>query len=170
MIYYSYGISDPKETSVAPACPETGTRTHDTRPQCGARAWETRYRAAHLAPCFFQGSPAPFPDTLTQRIDRHMARALFSPAARNDLLEIWAHLAEYSPGTADAWIARIVETADVLASFPYLGRVRMELSGSPRSIAIESFALFYEVKPRSIRVLRVLHSSRDIPSLFLDAE
>lgn len=44
-----------------------------------------------------------------------MARVLFSPAARNDLLDIWAHLAEYSHDTADAWVARIIETADVLA-------------------------------------------------------
>lgn len=99
-----------------------------------------------------------------------MARVLFSPAARNDLLDIWAHLAEYSHDTADAWVARIIETADVLASFPYLGRIRTELSGDPHSIAIESFVLFYEVKPRFIRVLRVLHGSRDIPSLFLDIE
>ena len=97
-----------------------------------------------------------------------MARALFSPRARNDLLDIWTYIAEDSSKTADAWVARIVETADVLASFPYLGRVRTELIGSPRSIAIESFVLFYDVHPNSIRVLRVLHGSRDIPHLFLD--
>lgn len=97
-----------------------------------------------------------------------MERALFSPRARNDLLEIWAYLAQYSPETADMWIARILETADVLAAFPYLGRVRAELAGSPRSIAIESFVLFYDATPTSIRVLRILHGSRDIPSFFLD--
>jgi toxin ParE1/3/4 len=97
-----------------------------------------------------------------------MERALFSPRARIDLLETWAYLAQYSPETADAWVARVLETADVLATFPYLGRVRAELVGAPRSIAIESFVLFYDVNPTSIRVLRVLHGSRDIPTLFLD--
>ena len=97
-----------------------------------------------------------------------MARALFSPRARNDLLDIWAYIATDAPDTAEAWVERIVETADILASFPYLGRIRTELVGSPRSIAIESFVLFYDVHPDFIRVLRVLHGSRDIPPLFED--
>lgn len=97
-----------------------------------------------------------------------MKRALFSPRARNDLLDIWAYIASDSTQTADAWIARILETADVLASFPYLGRLRPELSHSPRSMAIESFVLFYELAGNSIRVLRILHGSRDIPSFFLE--
>ncbi len=99
-----------------------------------------------------------------------MARALFSPRARIDLLEIWAYIATDSPETADAWIARIVETAEVLASFPYLGRIRSELVGSPRSLAVESFVVFYDVHPTFIRVLRVLHGSRDIPPLFEDID
>jgi len=95
-----------------------------------------------------------------------MPRALFSPRAREDLFDIWLYIAAHNTNAADDFIAKILEVADLVTALPYIGRIRNELKGRPRSIAVDSYVLFYQTSATGSRVLRVLHGSRDIP-LFL---
>lgn len=56
-----------------------------------------------------------------------MARILRAPAARNDLLQIWAYIAdESSAAIADNFLSRIYGALEVVASAPYVGRERPE--------------------------------------------
>ena len=97
-----------------------------------------------------------------------MTRILRAPLARNDLLDIWAYIAEQSSTSiADAFLARIYGALEVVASAPYVGRERSEFSGSPRSIVVRPYIIFYEPLPEGdgIAVWRVLHGARRMEDL-----
>lgn len=94
-----------------------------------------------------------------------MPRARFSPKALADLFAIWQYLAEVDLSYADQTIARVHEASTLIAALPYIGRVRTELPRKPRSYIVDPYIVFYELSHRGVRVLRVLHGSRDIPTL-----
>lgn len=92
-----------------------------------------------------------------------MSRILRAPLARNDLLDIWAYIADQSSASiADGFLARIYGALEVVASAPYVGRERAEFPGSPRSIVVRPYVIFYEPLPEGdgIAVWRVLHGAR----------
>jgi len=90
-------------------------------------------------------------------------RILRAPLARTDLLDIWAYIAdESSPDIADGFLARIYGALEALAQAPYVGRERREFPGSPRSIAVRPYVIFYAPLPEGdgIAIWRVLHGAR----------
>lgn len=79
-----------------------------------------------------------------------MARILRAPLARADLLDLWTHIAsESSSAIADTFLARIYGALEIVASAPYIGRERSEFPGSPRSIVVRPYVIFYEPLPVS---------------------
>lgn len=46
---------------------------------------------------------------------------------------------------------------------PELGRMRNEIRSELRSLVYEKHIIFYRVMNDNIRIIRVLHGSRDIP-------
>lgn len=93
------------------------------------------------------------------------SRILRAPEARRDLLDIWAYVAGKSaPAIADAVLARLYGAMEVIAYAPHIGRERSEFAGSPRSIAVRPYVIFYEPLPEGdgILVWRVLHGARDL--------
>lgn len=90
-------------------------------------------------------------------------RLLRSPEARQDLLSLWSYIAqESSPAIADGFLSRIYGALELLSSAPYIGRERPEFTGSPRTIAVRPYVVFYEPLPEGdgIMVWRVLHGAR----------
>ena len=97
-----------------------------------------------------------------------MARILRAALARADLLDIWTHIAgESSPAIADTFLARIYGALEVVASAPYIGRERAELDGSPRSLVVRPYVIFYEplAEGDGIAIWRVLHGARRMEDL-----
>jgi toxin ParE1/3/4 len=97
-----------------------------------------------------------------------MARILRAPLARADLLDIWTYIAdESSPAIADTFLARIYGALEVVASAPYIGRERAEFEGSPRSLVVRPYVIFYEPLPDGggIAIWRVLHGARRMEEL-----
>ena len=90
----------------------------------------------------------------------------FLPLARNDLNEIWEYIAQDNLDAAERLVERIEELCELLAQRPQLGRRREELAPGLRSFPAESYFIFYQPIPDGIEVVRVLHASRDIDSLF----
>ena len=83
-----------------------------------------------------------------------------------DVLEIVRYLRQRNPVAAVRFVGAFKSTVDLLAGMPHLGRLRRDL-GAPetRSWRVSGFRrylLFYEVEPDRLRLLRVLHSSRDL--------
>lgn len=94
-----------------------------------------------------------------------MPRIIRTPEARQDLLDIWAYIAEQSAASiADTFLARIVGAMEIIAYAPHIGRERSEFPGSPRSMAVRPYVIFYDALPEGdgIRVWRVLHGMRDL--------
>jgi plasmid stabilization system protein ParE len=97
-----------------------------------------------------------------------LPRILRSPEARQDLLDIWSYIAGGStPAIADAFLARLYGALEMVAYAPQIGRERPELSGSPRSIAIRPYVVFYEPlrEGDGILVWRVIHGARNLPRI-----
>ncbi len=97
-----------------------------------------------------------------------MARILRAPAARNDLLQIWAYIAdESSAAIADNFLSRIYGALEVVASAPYVGRERPEYRGRPRSIVVRPYVIFYEplADGDGVAIWRILHGARQMDDL-----
>lgn len=97
-----------------------------------------------------------------------MQRVLRRPRAADDILEIWDYIAEDSLEQADAWIDRLDESLQLLATQPLMGRARQELAAGLRSQPFERYVVFYLPMSNGIDVVRVLHSARDIETIFGD--
>ena len=95
-----------------------------------------------------------------------MSAVVARPRALADLAEIWAYSAEGSPDQADAFVDLVDSKFQALSRRPGLGRRRRELSSDIRSLAVGRYVVFYLPLSRGIEVVRVLHGSRDIESIF----
>lgn len=97
-----------------------------------------------------------------------MSRVLRAPLARNDLLDIWTYIAgNSSAAIADRFLARIYGALEVISQSPFVGRERPEFPGSPRSIVVRPYVIFYEplADGDGIAIWRVLHGARHIEDL-----
>lgn len=95
-----------------------------------------------------------------------MARVLRRKRAEDDIVEIWSFIAEGSEVQADNFVKQLNDQFHLLALRPTLGRTRNELAPSMRSFPIGRYIIFYQPVTGGIRVVRVLHSARDIARLF----
>lgn len=93
-----------------------------------------------------------------------MPHVLQRPQAREDLLEIWEHIAGRSVYQADAWVDRLDRALELLASQPRMGRERTELGYELRSFPFGAYVVFHQVIEGGIEIVRVLHASRDLQS------
>ena len=86
--------------------------------------------------------------------------------ANDDLVAIALRIAQDNPAAANTWLETIEEKCHVLAAMPGMGRLRPELSPGIRSWAVGDYIIFYQATNDGIQVARVLHGSRDLPSVF----
>jgi toxin ParE1/3/4 len=94
-----------------------------------------------------------------------MARVRLSHLAYDDLLEIWAFIAEDSAENADRFIDRLFETFELLANNEKLGKIRPELLSGLRSFPVRRYIIFYHPVNFGVEISRVLHSARDIENI-----
>ena len=95
-----------------------------------------------------------------------MAGAVVSSEAREDMAEIWSHIAADNEGAADREIASFHERFTTLAENAMAGRSRAELLPNIRSFAAGSYTLFYCPQEDGVEIVRVIHGARDITTLF----
>ena len=87
-------------------------------------------------------------------------------AAEEDLKEIWAYVAEHNPEAAGRLIKEITGRFAFLRDYPQTGRKQDKLLVNLRSFAVKSYIIFYQPFDGGVEILRVLHGSRDIESIF----
>ena len=95
-----------------------------------------------------------------------MPSVRFLPLARDDLHEIWEYIAQDNIEAAERLVNRIEELGQLLAQHPHLGRRREELATGLRSFPMDRYLVFYRPIEDGIEIVRVLHASRDIDSIF----
>ena len=95
-----------------------------------------------------------------------MARLVILPAARMDLIEIGDFIALDNPERAASFVAeieaRMIEVAERPGSFP----ARDDLHRGLRSARHGRYLIFFVEAGDEVRVVRVLHSARDLPGIF----
>ena len=95
-------------------------------------------------------------------------KVIYAPEAEVDIYIAAKHIAEDAGDLEPAYrfIDRIDAKADLLATQPAMGRERPEFGSNLRSFPVGAFILFCRPTKNGIEVARVLHGSRDIPTLF----
>jgi plasmid stabilization system protein ParE len=91
----------------------------------------------------------------------------FSPEAKSDLQEIWVYIAEENVSAADRLEGSIYEACELLAANPRLGHERLDLTDEPVLFwpVRGRYLLIYLRETKPLRIVRVLHGSRDASSV-----
>ena len=101
-----------------------------------------------------------------------MARATYSPLARDDIDGIAAYIATDNPEAARRLVLAVEETVNRLIGFPGLGAVYPH-PAHPKLRAklvngFRNYIVFYLPNENGIHVVRVLHGARDIPRVLAE--
>ena len=92
-----------------------------------------------------------------------------TPPARHDLARLRDYLLDVAgPARARAHFDRIVVHCRRLAAMPEAGARRSEFGEGARSTVVPPYVILYEPKRYGMRVLRIIHGSRDTDSVWRD--
>ena len=99
-----------------------------------------------------------------------MSRFKVSPRADGDLGEIWDFIAieRSKPVAAQKLLEKLCDTFSLLATRPFIGQLRNELSPGVRSFSVGNYVIYYRSIDDGIEVAAVVHGARDVDSLFRD--
>jgi len=96
-------------------------------------------------------------------------RIRLAPQARADLDAIWLYITQESNSQALATraVEAITGAFGLFTQFPYIGKsLTSDLRPNVRTFPINNHVIFYSVKPEEIRILRIIHASRDAQTVF----
>lgn len=89
--------------------------------------------------------------------------------AQQDLRAIHDYIAANNPKTAKRYVGTLKEKCQNLADTPGIGIARQEYHGLYKFLAGD-YLIFYRISQNGIEVIRILHGSRDIESIFETAQ
>jgi toxin ParE1/3/4 len=97
-----------------------------------------------------------------------VAEFRLSARAESDLVEIYQYTeSTYGAYQAEAYIAGLERTFDLLAHFPRMGVAIEEIAAGCRRFRFQAHVVFYSEQPGRVIIRAVLHQSRQIrPGLF----
>jgi toxin ParE1/3/4 len=90
----------------------------------------------------------------------------FTPVALSDLRSIRAYIARANPVNALLWVEKLEAQCRHLAQNTDIGRQRPEAGEAVRSSNFGRYVIFYRPANTGVQVLRVLHQSRDLRTIF----
>jgi toxin ParE1/3/4 len=98
---------------------------------------------------------------------------VWTPQAREDLLEIYLTIGIDNATAAERIYSTIEEKVNLLASHPRLGVRRPEIAPTARMLVEGMYLLLYETHPNTdegpvdvIEIVRVMHGHRDLSRIF----
>lgn len=89
-----------------------------------------------------------------------------SPAAENDLIDIWFAIATDSPLAADRFLDSIAERILQSAVFPESGPRRPDIGAEVRAQTIANYLVLYRFAEDRVEIVRIVHGARDVWTLF----
>ena len=96
-----------------------------------------------------------------------MAQLYITAHARADLKDIYSYISKDKPEAAKRFVKRFHDKAMDLAENPGMGKNRGEdLRPDLFSFPVGQYVLFYLQQSKHIVLVRVIHGSRDLPSIF----
>jgi toxin ParE1/3/4 len=87
--------------------------------------------------------------------------------SEDDLLDIWAYIAQDNPDAADRLLDDIERTEALLAENPRLGPARSDIAPEFRYFPIGNYLILYRVIVSGIEIVRVIHGGRRLNGLAL---
>ncbi len=95
----------------------------------------------------------------------------FTAPASRDIEKIIDYIAEVgSLNAAEDLLNLINQTCRKLATFPSMGRLRIELAEELRSFPVKDYLIFYRPIEEGVEVVRVLSGYRDLTALFSEKD
>jgi toxin ParE1/3/4 len=95
-----------------------------------------------------------------------MSHVIFTRAAREDLIDIWTHVAMDDPVAADRVLDRLDEAASNLIQHPEMGPARDDIRPGLRYLVSGSYLILYRILGDDIEIVRAVHGRRDLYGLF----
>jgi len=96
-----------------------------------------------------------------------MKVVLFTPEALSDLDDIWLYIAQDSIFHADCFVDELRDLCEgKLALFPHMGGARGYLAEGVLAFPHGSYLIYYRVRQEMVEVIRLMHGSVDVESLF----
>jgi toxin ParE1/3/4 len=93
-----------------------------------------------------------------------MTKVILSEAADADLEDIFDYtLEEFGLGQAVSYVSEFDDSFETISKNPEIGRKREEIREELRSLAKDKHVIFYRILSDHIRIVRILHGSRDLP-------
>ena len=99
-----------------------------------------------------------------------MSQVVRPASVRGDLKEIGRFIAKQSQSLdlALRFLDRVDDKCNLYATHPEMGLPRTDLGTKVRCLPVSDYVVFYEPHRGGIRLLLVVHGSRDVPSVFRD--
>jgi len=95
-----------------------------------------------------------------------MSSFILSPAARQDLIEIWDYITEDSINAADKVIHTIYEKFYLLSQQPSIGHRRADLTNRPVLFwPVYNYLIIYKKDSNPLEIVRVLSGYRHVIEL-----
>lgn len=95
-----------------------------------------------------------------------MNHYILTTQAYRDLRDIRESIAEHSTAAARRIGSRIDNALSLLAEYPLMGSIRAELPSDLRAFSVAGYLIIYRPTASGITVARIIHGSRDLPTLF----
>jgi toxin ParE1/3/4 len=96
-------------------------------------------------------------------------RIRLAQQARSDLDAIWLYIAQESgiADTATRVVNSITEKFALFSRFPFIGKsLASHNRPEVRIFSVDRYLIFYSTRADEIRILRIIHTSRDAQSIF----
>jgi toxin ParE1/3/4 len=95
-----------------------------------------------------------------------MSRFVLTPAADQDLNDIWDYIATDNVEAADRVLSALEKAFQRLADGPALGHYREDLADKRhRFDSVFSYLIVYRWEANPLQIIRILHAARDVPRL-----
>ena len=102
-----------------------------------------------------------------------MAKVIWSPLAKEDLLDIYVTIGLENRAAAERYYDRLEHRAELLSSQPRMGPRRPEIRPSARMLVEAPYIILYETLPDTdtgdvdyVEIVRVVDGRRDLLNLF----
>lgn len=86
-------------------------------------------------------------------------RVVWRPSALADRDAIIAYIEDRNPIAAFELLDALIDAADRLGDFPYMGRAGM-VAHTREFVAVSPYILIYEIAEDEVRILRIWHGAR----------
>ena len=96
-----------------------------------------------------------------------MTTLLITPAAENDLVNIWLYIARDNSEAADRVYQAAESTFEALAATPRMGTLYQAKRAQLKDVRFfpiskfQSYVIYYREQPQGIEIIRVLHAHMD---------